>query len=85
MLVLSRKKNEQIHIGNDITVTLLKVKGNTVHLGIDAPRHVRVLRHELTEALSGELQLAAGTGFNIDVPVFNIDAPVEEQSPTACR
>ncbi len=60
MLVLSRKKNEQIRIGNDITVTLLKVKGSTVYLGVEAPRHVRVLRHELTETLSGELQLAVG-------------------------
>ncbi len=59
MLVLGRKKNEQIHIGRDITITLLKVKGNTVYLGVAAPREVRVLRHELVETVSSELQLAA--------------------------
>ena len=47
MLVLSRKLQQQIKIGDQITVTVLKVKGNTVRLGIDAPRNVRVVRGEL--------------------------------------
>jgi carbon storage regulator CsrA len=48
MLVLSRKLDESIHIGNDIKITILRVKGNTVRIGIDAPRDVRVVRSELT-------------------------------------
>lgn len=48
MLVLSRKRDEQLQIGEQITVTVLKIKGDRVQLGIEAPRHVRVLRNELT-------------------------------------
>jgi carbon storage regulator CsrA len=47
MLVLSRKREEKLQIGNDITVTILKVKGNAVQIGIEAPKSVRVLRTEL--------------------------------------
>src|SRR5262245_22837053 len=47
MLVLTRKLQQQIKIGDEITVTILKVKGNTVRVGITAPREVRVIRGEL--------------------------------------
>lgn len=47
MLVLSRKQEEQIRIGDEIVVTVLRIKGNTVKIGIDAPRSVRVVRTEL--------------------------------------
>jgi carbon storage regulator CsrA len=47
MLVLSRKRNEQILIDGNITIEVLQVKGNTVRLGISAPRDVKVLRGEL--------------------------------------
>jgi carbon storage regulator CsrA len=47
MLVLSRKTRQQILIGDNITVTILLVKGQVVRVGIEAPRDVRVLRAEL--------------------------------------
>lgn len=47
MLVLTRKQDQQIQIGDNITLTILRVKGNTVRVGIDAPREVRVVRGEL--------------------------------------
>jgi carbon storage regulator CsrA len=47
MLVLTRKMHEQIMIGQDITVTIVRVRGNTVRIGIEAPRQVRVVRGEL--------------------------------------
>ena len=47
MLVLTRKTDEQIVIGDDIKITLIRVRGNTVRLGIEAPRDVRILRGEL--------------------------------------
>ena len=47
MLVLSRKQNQQILIGNDIKITVLKIRGKTVRLGIEAPRHVQVARGEI--------------------------------------
>ncbi len=47
MLVLTRKLQQQIKIGDQITVTILRVKGQTVRVGIEAPRQVRVIRGEL--------------------------------------
>lgn len=49
MLVLSRKPGESIHIGDDVTVTVLKTSGGTVRLGFEAPDDVRILRSELNE------------------------------------
>ena len=53
MLVLTRKLQQQIKIGEQITVTILKVKGNTVRVGITAPREVRVVRGELPKEGDG--------------------------------
>lgn len=47
MLVLTRKAQEQIQIGNNITISILKVKGNAVRVGIEAPKDVRIVRSEL--------------------------------------
>jgi len=47
MLVLTRKVNEQIVIGDNIKITLLRVRGNSIRLGIDAPPEVRIIRSEL--------------------------------------
>ncbi len=55
MLVLTRKLDEKIQIGNDITITLIRVQGNTVRIGIDAPRDIRVIRAEL-EALDNAVE-----------------------------
>ena len=47
MLVLTRRKNQSIVIGEDIVVTVLEVKGDQIRLGITAPREVQVYREEL--------------------------------------
>ena len=47
MLVLTRKADEQILIGNEIKITLVRVRGNSVRIGIDAPKHIHVVRGEL--------------------------------------
>jgi len=47
MLVLTRKCQEKIQIGENITITVVRVKGQTVRIGIDAPREMKVLRTEL--------------------------------------
>lgn len=49
MLVLSRKKNERIHIGGGVVITVVEVEGGKVRLGIDAPKEVSVLREELVK------------------------------------
>ena len=48
MLVLSRKKSETIKLGNSIEITVVRVNGDKVRLGIQAPSDVSVLRQELT-------------------------------------
>jgi carbon storage regulator CsrA len=50
MLVLTRKHQEKIRIGNNITITILKTKGKAVRVGIEAPADVPVVRGELTAA-----------------------------------
>lgn len=52
MLVLSRKKNESICIGNDIEVVVVEVRGDKVRLGIQAPKDVTVHRREVYEAIA---------------------------------
>jgi carbon storage regulator len=47
VLVLSRKQNEKVTIGDDVEVTVLAVRGGVVKLGIKAPPNVRILRGEL--------------------------------------
>lgn len=67
MLVLSRKKNQSIVIDGNIEIEVLQVKGNSIRLGIKAPRDVRVLRGELKPfgmATEGEIKLP--TEFIID-------------------
>jgi carbon storage regulator CsrA len=54
MLVLSRKLQEKIRIGENVTITVLQVKGRHVKLGIDAPRNVRVIRTELPQEITVE-------------------------------
>jgi len=52
MLVLSRKVNETIKIGDDIEIRVLEVKGETVRIGIDAPKSTDILRGELILTVS---------------------------------
>jgi len=54
MLVLSRKKNESIVIDNNITVTVVEIRGDKVRLGIVAPKEVPVHRQEVYEAIHGK-------------------------------
>ncbi len=54
MLVLTRKQNEKIQIGDQITITVLRMKGKAVRLGIEAPDDVNVLRGELVFELPEE-------------------------------
>lgn len=60
MLVLSRKAGETIRIGDNITVTVHRLSGNRVSLGIEAPPDVAIKRGELLDALSEERRDEAG-------------------------
>jgi carbon storage regulator len=54
MLILTRKVNESLIVGDDITITVLGVKGNQVRLGVTAPRDVAVHREEIYRRISDE-------------------------------
>src|SRR5947209_1506964 len=57
MLVMSRKKNESLVIGNNITVTVVEIRGDKVRLGSVSPKEVPVHRQEVYEAIHGRLPL----------------------------
>lgn len=65
MLVLSRKANESIRIGETIKVTVLSVQGNRVQLAIDAPREVPVHRQEVFQRIQDEVRKAPPLEFVI--------------------
>lgn len=50
MLVLTRKKEETIRIGQDITIRILRIKGRSVQIGVQAPKGVPIARGELIDA-----------------------------------
>lgn len=52
MLVLSRKPNETIKIGDDIEIRILEVKGDTIRIGIEAPKTIDILRGELVQSIT---------------------------------
>ena len=60
MLVLTRRTNQSIVIGQDVTVTVLEIRGDQVRLGIRAPRDVSVHREEVFAEIRRENQRAAG-------------------------
>lgn len=59
MLVLSRRVGERLVIGDDIVITVIDVRSDGVRIGIDAPRHVRINRAEILEAVTKANQEAA--------------------------
>ena len=69
MLVLTRKVGDCLRIGDDIKITIEKVDGNNVKIGIDAPRNVTVHREEVYQRILAENQAAAKTS-NVDMGAF---------------
>jgi carbon storage regulator len=65
MLILTRRVGETVMIGNDVTVTVLGVKGNQVRVGINAPKTIAVHREEIFERIKREQQ---GDGDNDGEP-----------------
>ncbi|NJD06365.1 MAG: carbon storage regulator CsrA [Methylococcaceae bacterium] len=62
MLILTRRVGETLMIGDDVTVTVLGVKGNQVRIGVNAPKDVSVHREEIYERIKKEQQQQALAG-----------------------
>jgi carbon storage regulator len=58
MLILSRKLNEKVMIGDDVAISIIEIRGDQVRIGIDAPKKVKVFRQEVFEAIKAENKAA---------------------------
>jgi len=68
MLILTRRVGESVVIGEDVTVTVLGVKGNQVRIGINAPKHVAVHREEIYERIKNGRASADGAASDSEAP-----------------
>jgi len=64
MLILTRRSGESLIIGDDVTVTILGIKGNQVRVGVNAPKDTPVHREEIYDRIQKEK--AANEGSNVD-------------------
>ena len=62
MLILSRKIDQKIRIGENITLTIIEIRGDQVKIGIEAPKEVKVFRQEVLAAIQNENKQAAASG-----------------------
>ncbi len=75
MLILSRRKDESVVIDGSIEVSIVDIKGDQVKLGIKAPGHVKVFRHEVYQAIQEQNKAAAAAPTRLpELPKLDIPA-----------
>jgi carbon storage regulator len=80
MLVLTRKVDQSIMIGDHVRTVVVDVRGDQVKLGIDAPRHIMVHRHEVYEVIQEENKRAA---LQREIDVGTLEKALREVRPDA--
>jgi carbon storage regulator len=70
VLVLTRKTNESLVIGENISITVLAIEGEKVKIGIEAPREVSILRSELWQAIKDQEKIAEQIAAAAEMPGF---------------
>jgi carbon storage regulator len=75
MLVLTRKSNQSIMIGDDIEVSVLSVMGEKVRIGISAPRDIPVFRKEVYLEIQQDRAAAAAGNADVDAALTNLSSP----------
>ena len=80
MLILSRKTNERIIIGEDIEIAVVDIRGDQVKLGIVAPKNVKVYRQEVFDAIQEENRKAAAASSDA-LPSWENILPQEPDAP----
>lgn len=72
MLILSRKVNEKVVIGDNISVSIIEIRGDQVRIGIDAPKKVKVFRQEVFDAILEQNKAASKSVPVIPQVDFNV-------------
>lgn len=72
MLVLSRKTNQKILIGDDIELKIIEIRGDQVKIGVTAPQQVKVFRQEIYQEIQNENKAACIKNTNIVLPNLNL-------------
>ncbi len=66
MLILSRKVDEKIKIGSDITLTIIEIHGDQVKVGVEAPKNVKVFRQEVYDSIQAQNREAAAGSTSLE-------------------
>ncbi len=78
MLILTRRVGETVMIGDNVTVTVLGVKGNQVRVGVNAPREIAVHREEIFERIKREKEAAAAESAPAEAPAEAVSEAASE-------
>jgi carbon storage regulator len=73
MLILSRKKDQKIMIGDGIEIWVVDIRGDSVRLGIKAPREVKVFRQEVADEIEAANQAALKSSLDLPFPDVESD------------
>jgi len=78
MLILSRRINEKIMIGDDVSISIIEIRGDQVRIGVDAPKTVKVFRQEVFDSIKAENKAAVES--KPVLPDVDFGAPQQEKA-----